>query len=101
VANRIASIPRGALPGLSLLDWRYLAIAVKVLLLARIRHASLRAQKILRELQDKQIQSNEDTGGGRFAVSVLGDWSRSSLASWRSDCLLQAMAADLTTRETP
>ena len=94
MASRIASTAKRA-AGLSLLDWRYLAIAVKELLIARIRHASQPAGKILRELQDKRIQSDGDTRG---EVDLLRlSWAIGAAAArvpWRSDCLLQAMAAD-------
>ena len=94
MASRIASTARRA-ASLSQLDWRYLAIAVKELLIARIRHVSQPVGKILRELQDKRIQSDGDT---RSEVDLLRlSWAIGAAAArvpWRSDCLLQAMAAD-------
>ena len=94
MASRIASTAKRA-AGLSLLDWRYLAIAVKELLIARIRHASLPAGKILCELQAKRVQSDGNTRG---EVDLLRlSWAIGAAAAripWRSDCLLQAMAAD-------
>jgi hypothetical protein len=92
--SRVASTARRA-ASLSLLDWRYLAIAVKELLMARIRHASEPVGKILRELQDERIQLDDDTRG---EVDLLRlSWAIGAAAArvpWRSDCLLQAMAAD-------
>jgi len=94
MASRIASTVRRA-AGLSLLDWRYLAIAVKELLVARIRHARQPVGKILRELQDKRVPSDGDTRGEVDLPRL--SWAISAAAArtpWRSDCLLQAMAAD-------
>jgi hypothetical protein len=94
MASRIASTARRA-AGLSLLDWRYLAIALKELLLARIRHASQPVGKILRELQDKRKQSDGDTRGEVDLMRL--SWAIGAAAArvpWRSDCLLQVMAAD-------
>ena len=94
MASRIASTAKRA-AGLSLLDWRYLAIAIKELLVARIRHATQPVGKILRELQDTRMQSDGDTRG---EVDLLRlSWAIGAAAAripWRSDCLLQAMAAD-------
>ena len=63
--------------------------------MARIRHASQPVGKILRELQDKRMQSDGDTRG---EVDLLRlSWAIGAAAAripWRSDCLLQAMAAD-------
>jgi Transglutaminase-like superfamily len=94
MASRIASTSRRA-AGLSLQDWRYLAIAVRELLIARIRHASQPVGKILHDLQDERLQSDGDT---RRAVDLVRlSWAISAAAArvpWRSDCVLQAMAAD-------
>ena len=92
--SRIASTAKRA-TSLSLLDWHYLAIAVKELLHARIRHASRPVGKILRELQNERTQSDGDTTGEvdlrrlSWAIGAAAAW-----IPWRSDCLLQAMAAD-------
>jgi len=94
MASKIASTAWRA-ARLSLLDWRYLVIAVKELLVARIRHATQPVGKTLRELQDKGMQSDGDT---RREVDLLRlSWAIGAAAAripWRSDCLLQAMAAD-------
>ena len=94
MASRIASASRRA-ADLSLQDWRYLAIAVKELLIARIRHASQPVGKILHDLQDERLQSNGDTRGEVDLARL--SWAIGAAAArvpWRSDCLLQAMAAD-------
>jgi hypothetical protein len=94
MASWIASTSRRA-ADLSLQDWRYLAIAVKELLIARIRHASQPVGKILQELQDERLQSDGDTRGEVDLARL--SWAISAAAAklpWRSDCVLQAMAAD-------
>jgi hypothetical protein len=94
MASRISDTLRRAL-GLSLLDWRYLAIAVRELLIARIRHATQPTGKILLELQKARCRSNK-VATGKVDVARLS-WAIAVAAArvpWRSDCLLRAMAAD-------
>src|SRR6476646_6345518 len=94
MASGIASTSRGV-ADLSLQDWRYLAMAVKELLIARIRHASQPVGKILNDLQEERPQPDCDT---RAEVDLARlSWAISAAAArvpWRSDCLLQAMAAN-------
>jgi Transglutaminase-like superfamily len=84
--------------GLSSDDWLFLRIAVKELALARMRHAYEPIDAIFRDLQT----SAEDFGGPhRASPLTLEDlrrmsWAIAAAASrvpWRSDCLVQAMAA--------
>jgi hypothetical protein len=85
----------GRAPSLSLLDWRYLGIAVRELLIARIRHATQPTGKILLELQEtrcppKKVATGKvDVARLSWAIAVAG-----ARVPWRSDCLLRAMAAD-------
>jgi hypothetical protein len=83
---------------LSFLDWRYLTIAVKELLIARIRYAARPIGEILRELQGEGLPPE---GGSRSRASDVDatrlSWAIGAVAArvpWRSDCLLQVMAAD-------
>ncbi len=82
---------------LTLCDWRYLSVAAFELLLARIRHALQPAGYILQKLQqDNQLSQN-------MALPLLTaielrrlSWAiavTSARVPWRSDCLLQVMAA--------
>lgn len=84
--------------GLSLVDWLYLAIAVKELLIARIRYATRTVGKILRKLQDDRLSCDGEMGARTCAVDVDRlSWAIGAAAArvpWRSDCLLQVMAAD-------
>ena len=59
--------------GLSFLDWLYLAIAVKELLIARIRYATRTVGKILRKLQDERLACEGETGGRTCAAPVMGN----------------------------
>jgi hypothetical protein len=94
MASRIFDTLRRA-PGLSLLDWRYLAIAVRELLIARIRHATQPTGKILLKLQEAG-RPLKKVGTRKVDVARLS-WAIAVAAvrvPWRSDCLLRAMAAD-------
>jgi Transglutaminase-like superfamily len=93
MASRIFDTLRRA-PGLSLLDWRYLAIAVRELLIARIRHATQPTSKILLELKEarrplKVATATLDVARLSWAIAVAA-----ARVPWRADCLLRAMAAD-------
>ncbi len=80
---------------LSIADWRYLGIAVFELLLARIRFGLEPVTKILNELQEARPLSRESAESG-IDIARLS-WAIGAAAArvpWRSDCLLQAMAAD-------
>ena len=94
MVRRIASTSR-RVTSLSAIDWRYVAIAVKELLIARIRHAIQPVGEILRELQDKRLRFDDNTRGEVDLARL--SWAISVAAArvpWRSDCLPQAMAAD-------
>jgi len=80
---------------LSAIDWRYLAIAIKELLIARIRYTTQPVGKILRELQDERPKSDASLSGDVDLARL--SWAIGAAAvrvPWRSDCLPQAMAAD-------
>ena len=84
----------GRVAGLSLLDWRYLVIAVKELLFARVLHATQPTGRILRKLQD--VRSPPSDPPGAIDVTRLA-WAIGVVAArvpWRSDCLVKVMAAD-------
>jgi len=84
----------GRIAGLSLLDWRYLAIAVKELLIARVRHATQPTGRILCKLQE--VRSPPSDPPASIEVTRLA-WAIGVIAArvpWRSDCLVKVMAAD-------
>ena len=79
-------------------EWTYLFIAVKELMLARIRHAIFPISQILQALRrpsfenvNSAVPPSADVDIQRLAWA-LGAASRR--VPWRSDCLLQVMAAD-------
>ncbi len=82
---------------LSAADWRYLTIAVYELALARVRHACEPAQAIVTRLNE----ASQDSGPVSPSSAASADiarmaWAIAAAASrvpWRSDCLLQVMAA--------
>lgn len=80
---------------LSIIDWRYIIIATKELLLARIRHAMQSTETIIREFNTDlpcQLRAPPDA-----ADLDRRSWAIAAAAArvpWRSDCLLQAMAAN-------
>lgn len=80
---------------LSLADWRYLAIAMTELFLARVRHARLPIGGILQELREgpaaPPAACAKDIDLARLSWALAAAAAR---APWRADCLLQAMAAD-------
>jgi Transglutaminase-like superfamily len=80
---------------LSLQDWRYLAIAVKEMLIARIRHATLPIGGILQELQCPVKVDELPLRKAEVDVARLS-WAIGAAAArvpWRADCLVQVMAA--------
>ena len=84
--------------GLSREDWRFLAIAVKELALARLRHAATAIDVIFDELQLRPTDNAQDGGAKPLGPAELRrlSWAIAAAATrvpWRSDCLLQAMAA--------
>ena len=83
---------------LPLSDWRYLVIASLELFAARIRFAALATQKILRALQapSSALSQDESSPSTKIDVECLS-WAIAVAAQhvpWRSDCLIQVMAAD-------
>ena len=87
----------------SLIDWRYLAIAIKELAIARLHHATRPASQIIQNLQARNAHSRDISSAPWNAMPPnTADLARRSRAigyaaaivPWRSDCLPQAMAAD-------
>ena len=77
-------------------DWGYLAIAAFELLCARIRLSFVPTQTILAALQEHSLSSAHDGSGERVSIERLG-WAIGAAGGhvpWRSDCLVQVMAAD-------
>src|SRR5271157_6083205 len=79
-------------------DRLYLAIAAKELAWGRLRHVSGTPEDIIKRLQ---MPSNPNGEGARIRVRDLDikrmAWAISAVASrvpWRSDCLIQVLAAD-------
>lgn len=79
-------------------DWRYLAKAAVELLAARIRLSTVSPERILQELQDQSSPLPHericrsppiDVARLSWAITVAGRY-----VPWRSDCLIQVMAAD-------
>ena len=83
---------------LTLSDWRYLTKASAELLAARIRFSTLSPETILRELQDQSSRLPHERTNRRAAIDVERvSWAITLAARyvpWRSDCLIQVMAAD-------
>jgi hypothetical protein len=76
-------------------DWALLARAIGELLLARLRHAATPTRVILSQLQGKSV-GRRPSKAAEVDVQRLS-WAIGAAAArvpWRSDCLLQAMAAD-------
>jgi hypothetical protein len=79
-------------------EWAYLSIAVLELALARMRYSRQPAQQIIQRLSADPVRS----GGADGHPIELRDiermrWAIGAAAArvpWRSDCLLQVMAAD-------
>ena len=101
--SRIAHLVRRA-RAQSLTDWRYLAVAVKELAIARFRHATRPTSQIIQDLQARSAHSADVSRapGTAMPPSTTAELARRSRAigyaaaivPWRSDCLPQAMAAD-------
>ena len=92
--GRIAHLIRRA-SELSVMDWLYLATAVKELLIARVWHAVSPAGRILRKLEKGGEGPQQRTARDIDVERV--SWALAAAAArvpWRSDCLLTAMAAD-------
>lgn len=80
---------------LSPIDWCYLAIAVKELLIARVRHAAIPIGRILRELREPPSGMAKGRSGEVDLDRLT--WALGAAAvqvPWRSDCMLRVMAAD-------
>ena len=83
---------------LTVSDWRYLTIASLELFAARIRLSAAAAEKILRELRAplSALPRRQKTPSAKIDVERLS-WAIAVAAHyvpWRSDCLIQVMAAD-------
>src|SRR5579863_4349334 len=80
---------------ISLGDWKVLAIAVKELAFARLRHFALAQVDIFAEFQGplagatRQKPGGPDLGRLSWAIAVAARH-----VPWRTDCLIQAMAAN-------
>ena len=86
------------LSNLSSRQWKNLTIAVFELLWARLRFAALSSDQLLSGLQNRASFSVTDAPG-RCAPDTLPGiaWAITAAASrvpWRSDCLVQSLAAD-------
>lgn len=79
-------------------DWLYLAIAVRELGLARVRHASRPVSEILAQLKSAPRSRADSPFGSAGAAHVARlAWAlgaAGAVVPWRSDCLLRVMAAD-------
>jgi len=78
------------------LEWRYLGIAIKELAFARLRFTTALSCQILQELQKPGLDEFHESWGrpidldrASWAIAAAAAW-----VPWRSDCLLQAMAAN-------
>ena len=83
---------------LTLSDWRYLAKASVELLAAHYRFSTLSSESILSELQDQSSPLPREQINRPAAIDVERvSWAVTLAARyvpWRSDCLIQVMAAD-------
>ena len=83
---------------LTLSDWRYLAIASLKLLIARVRFSTAATARILQELQERSLAVPQERTGRSAIIDVERvSWAiilAARYVPWRSDCLIQAMAAD-------
>ena len=74
-----------------------MAIAAKELLLARVRHATRPTGQIVRELRQRSLQNANNSACTACDIDIQRlSWAISVAAArvpWRSDCLIQAMAA--------
>ena len=78
---------------LSLEDWRQLAIAVKELALARVRHAAWPVARILSDLESPSPRTPSQNVSADLARLSWAIAAAAHHVPWRADCLLQAMAA--------
>jgi len=83
---------------LTLSDWRYLATASVELFEARYRFATNSPKRILQGLQEQSSPSPREHLGHPATIDVERvSWAVTLAAHyvpWRSDCLIQVMAAD-------
>lgn len=79
-------------------DWRYLIKATIELLVARIRLSAVATERLLRELKSRSLPLRHKRMNCRTAIDVERlSWAIALAARyvpWRSDCLIQVMAAD-------
>lgn len=83
---------------ISLAALRYVLVAIKELALARISHATRPSSAILRELQSAPLRPQlnlwDDKKNGELQRIAWAISAAASRVPWRSDCLLQVMAAN-------
>ena len=76
----------------------YLAIAVKELFIARVRHSTTQAGTLIQELRSRQSPIARAVGAPMKALDVGRlSWAIGAAAAhvpWRADCLVRAMAAE-------
>ena len=88
----------GRAENLSFLDFRYLITAIIELALARIRFAATPAQEVVRSLEKRSRSTNCKLSADESSLDLhCISWAieaASARVPWRSDCLIQAMAAD-------
>lgn len=88
----------GRAESLSFLDCRYLITAIIELALARIRFAATPAQELIRSLEKRSCSPNCKLNTQKSSLDLhCISWAikaASARVPWRSDCLIQAMAAD-------
>lgn len=78
------------------LDWLYLAISTKELAGARLRHISVAPVDIIKGLQRPSGLPNDEAPTSTLDLKRMS-WAIGAAASrlpWRSDCLIQVLAAD-------
>ena len=82
------------LAALSGAEQRFLMTAVVALLGARIRHARLPMQQILQNLQNQQGAAAKSSPPADIDLFIWALAIAGRHVPWRSDCLVQVMAAD-------
>ena len=87
----------GRASSLSREDWRFVATAVKELALARLRHATTPIDAIFYDLRQHPSDPVPDECAALGSADLRRlSWAIAAAAArvpWRSDCVLQAMAA--------
>lgn len=81
---------------LTVIELWYITIAVKELAIARVLHAAKPTGKIVKALKQKCAKINFATHSRKVKIDRIA-WAiaaTSSRVPWRSDCLIQVMAAE-------